>query len=474
MENKFDLIVVGTGFASSFFLLSYLQQAKPNARVLVLERGRFDTHRWQVENTRTTSQNANATFVNQNPDKAWVYNPGFGGGSNCWWAVTPRLLPNDFQMQTKYGVGIDWPLSYADLEPFYTEAEEIMQISGPQDHYPFPKSSPYPQPPHRFSDVDKAFKAAYPDLYFHQPTARARVNTQNRSRCCATGVCTLCPVNAKFTIQNELHSLYQDPRVILQLEATAQSIETQGGIAIGVNYILGDKTLHASGELIVLGANAIFNPHILQRSNILHPMLGKRLHEQTSVEMVADLDGLNNFQGSTSVTGHGYMLYDSEDRRDFAAILIENFNIPKIRTEQGKWQQRLHLKFIFEVLPSEENYVKFHDNTPDIPELIHTGYSDYTLKSIERLPSLFPDLLAPLPIEHIYPLLPLNRTESHILGTTLMGNDPEFSIIDKHLIHHDIRNLLVLGGGAFPTSSPSNPTLTISALSLWAANHLMN
>ncbi|MCY3787804.1 MAG: GMC oxidoreductase, partial [Gemmatimonadetes bacterium] len=64
-------------------------------------------------------------------------------------------------------------------------------------------------------------------------------------------------------------------------------------------------------------------------------------------------------------------------------------------------------------------------------------------------------------------------TENHILGTTPMGTDPRHSIVDRGLIHHQVRNLLVLGGGAFPTSSPVNPTLTLSALSLWAAHHLL-
>jgi choline dehydrogenase-like flavoprotein len=53
-----------------------------------------------------------------------------------------------------------------------------------------------------------------------------------------------------------------------------------------------------------------------------------------------------------------------------------------------------------------------------------------------------------------------------------MGNDPASSVVDKHLIHHRIRNLLVLGASAFPTASPAYPTVTVSALSLWAADNL--
>jgi choline dehydrogenase-like flavoprotein len=54
----------------------------------------------------------------------------------------------------------------------------------------------------------------------------------------------------------------------------------------------------------------------------------------------------------------------------------------------------------------------------------------------------------------------------------VMGNDPATSVVDRYLMHHRIRNLLVLGSSAYPTASPAYPTLTLSALSLWAADHL--
>ena len=230
----------------------------------------------------------------------------------------------------------------------------------------------------------------------------------------------------------------------------------------------------AKGDLIVLGANALFNPHILLRSNILHPLLGRNLHEQVSVDVNVDLDGLDNFQGSTSITGHGYMLYDGSHRAERAGCLMETFNIPFLRPEKGKWRQRLGLKFIFEDLPNESNYVKFNEANLMYPEVVYQGYSDYTQRGIDALPELLPDLLTPLPVEDYTISASVNTTESHILGTVVMGNDPADSVVDPHLIHHQIRNLLVLGGSAFPFSSPSNPTLTISALALWSAHHLTN
>jgi choline dehydrogenase-like flavoprotein len=80
-------------------------------------------------------------------------------------------------------------------------------------------------------------------------------------------------------------------------------------------------------------------------------------------------------------------------------------------------------------------------------------------------------LATALPIERISSTSQAT-TSAHIQGTVVMGNDRATSVVDRHLMHHQFRNLLVLGASAFPTASPALPTLTVSALSLWAADHL--
>ena len=111
-DSHYSLVVVGTGFASSFFLAEHLKHAPLNARILVLERGARDSHKWQVQRRRPSSTPFGGTFTRQgDPGKEWVFTLAFGGGSNCWWAGTPRMLPNDFRLKSKYGVGLDWPIS---------------------------------------------------------------------------------------------------------------------------------------------------------------------------------------------------------------------------------------------------------------------------------------------------------------------------------------------------------------------------
>ena len=118
--------------------------------------------------------------------------------------------------------------------------------------------------------------------------------------------------------------------------------------------------------------------------------------------------------------------------------------------------------------PQDHNYVA---TTADRlkPEVNFKGPSDYTMRGVEYMKQKLPEILSVLPVERIEFLEPF-PDEGHILGTTRMSNDANDGVVDKNLVHHNYRNLFVLGSGAFTTYTPSNPTLTLSALSLMAAD----
>ena len=176
----------------------------------------------------------------------------FGGASNCWWASTPRMIPADFELHSRFGVGRDWPVRYDDLEEHYCRVEEVMSVAGPADTPFTPRSRPYVQPPHRLSEPDRLLQRAYPDLFFPLPTARASRPTALRPACCGNGVCGACPIDAKFTIVNELASLYRDPRVTLLLETRADAVELAGDVAQGVRFSRAGRETVALGDLVVL------------------------------------------------------------------------------------------------------------------------------------------------------------------------------------------------------------------------------
>lgn len=461
-NEYYDVVAVGSGFANVFFLHRYLANAAPNARVLILERGGFQGGGIQSSES--------GHFNSKNENKKWLFTLGVGGGSNCWWACTPRFLPNDFKCQSIYARGRDWPISYEDLETYYSQAEMLMSVSGPDYQGFFPRSTPYPQAPHNFSTVDEEFKKIFPQTFFQQPTARARVETDKRPKCCSSGVCHRCPINAKFMIKNDLADLLLDPRIELRVGCEVEEFSHTGTVVHDALYKQDGKQKRVKADLFLLGANGIFNPFLLLKSGMQHEYLGRGITDQISHYVYVDLNGLEGYDGSTSVTGHGYMLYDGEHRKNHAACLMETSNaLHSLRTERGKYRQRVNLKFIFEDVSSANNYVRVDRKNLNIPEVVYQGYSEYTMKGIANMKEVLPNLLAQLPVEAIHHQGDKNKTEAHIHSTTVMGNDPRTSIVDANQVHHQFRNLIVLGSSVFPTAPPANPTLTLSALSLRAA-----
>lgn len=466
-NETFDLVIIGSGFGSSFYLHQILEQ-KASSRILVLEWGKHRTHDWQIEQDRHGDVRPGETFTSRS-DKPWNFTIGLGGGTNCWFAQTPRFHPNDFTLKSACGVAVDWPISYDELEPDYLAAETIMSVSGdPRMAGMFPRSAPFPQPPHRLTAPDRMMAEAQPDRHFAMPTARARVATDTRSACCASFRCSLCPVDAKFTLNNGLIGIYSDPAVRLALDARVVRLDADNSTVRSAVIEMGGKEVRVRGDRFVLGANAIHSPAILHRSGMAGGLTGVGLHESYGCHVEALLDGVDNFDGSTITTGLNYGLYDGPHRSNMGAALVyfDNRWTHGLRAIPKRWRQTLPLMIVTEELSEDRNTVTVDAN--GTPVVTYAGPSEYAVLGQKRALDKLPELLAPLPVEKIV-FKSQRPTESHLQGTLRMGRDPRTSVIDAGQVHHRWRNLTVVGTSVFPTCSAANPSLTAAALSLRAA-----
>ena len=472
MTAKYDIVCVGSGFASMFFLLKVLRR-RPNVRALIVERGRNNSWQWQVEHRRNAPPADHYTrHVEQTgmAGKTWNHTLGLGGGSNCWWANPMRIHPDDFRLRSKYGASVDWPISYEQLEPYYAEAEEIIGVSGDDDsNVVFPRSTPFPQPRHRFSRVARAFKNRYPDLFFGMPQARARVATSVHNACCSNSLCGTCPANAKFMIIQDLAWIFSDPRVKLETETRIDRIIVEGGVAKGVEGVSAGGDFRADADFIVLGANGIYNPFILLKSGLDHGPVGKGLNEQIPVDVDADLDGLEDGDGSSHIAGVGHNFQAGAFRAHAAGGFFELQNLPHFRPHPQKFRCRLSMRFLLDDMRQDRNYVTISSADPRKPRVHFEDWSPYAHAGVAHVRQNLEALLSHLPIEELRVKYATSGGHAHLQGTTVMGNDPETSVVDPDLIHHRVRNLAVVGSGAFPTAGGANPTLTLAALSLKSA-----
>ncbi len=468
---SYDLVVVGSGFGSLFFTYKALL-LNPKLRVLMLERGPLRTYEEQIAAGRNSDIEAESTFTNLS-NKVWNFTIGFGGGTNCWFGQAPRMHPTDFMTKTLYGKGEDWPFTYDDLEKYYCEAEDIIQVAGPDDLVSlFPRSKPYPQPPHRLSTIDEMMKRAQPESHFAAPAGRATVATKTRNPCCATNRCWLCPVNAKFTAFNGFPELLDNPALSIVTEARVTRLHVENNTVRRAYFSTSEGEREVRGELFVMGANAIHAPVILLRSGLDTPLTGVGLDEAVSLDFEVLLDGVDNFDGGTITTGTNFALCFGDFRKDHggAMIYFHNYWREGLRREYGRWRQTLSLVAVIEDLPSNESRITV--GRDDVPWVRFAGFSDYALGAVEFVRAKLPDVLSPLPVEAIIDR-GLTPTHAHLQSTLRLGRTIEDLVVDSSQIHHKARNLVVVGTSVVPTCPAAAPSLLAAALSLRAADHVI-
>ncbi len=471
MREQYDTVVIGSGFGALFYVHELLKKPRPG-RVLILEWGANKDHAWQVANQRNSVFAEGETHRELN-DKSWHYTIAMGGGTNCWWAYAPRNHPHDFETKTRYGVGQDWPISYDDLAPYYDEAEHIMKIAGPSDMgIVYPGAGNYPQPPHRMTAPDRLMKQAMPELHFAQPNGRLSRALDDRSACCVTARCRWCPVDAKFTGLNSFGNLFAHPDLDILCEARVDRLEKAGGDLIDrVHFEHKGRMQSVRGDVVALAANGIHSPFIMLKSGFEEPALGRYLHEKRSIDFEILLDGLNGLDGSSILSSFNTMMLTGEHRREHAGGLynFDSHTFFGVRLEYGRWSQSIPLNILVEDIPQEESRVTIGEN--GLPETFAVR-SDYCNRGAQKMIDKLPELLAPLPVEDIVMKIDDPNRSVHVQGTTRMGLDPKTSVVDAGQIHHQARNLLVLGTSVFPTSGTASPSLTIAAMSLRAARQL--
>ncbi|TIO67338.1 MAG: GMC family oxidoreductase, partial [Mesorhizobium sp.] len=174
--------------------------------------------------------------------------------------------------------------------------------------------------------------------HFVMPTARARVATAQRNSCCANLRCWLCPADAKFTANNGLMHVFQHADVSVCLGAEVRRLDHSAGSVRSVAFLRDGKAYSVSGELVILGANAIQSPAIMLRSGLGGEFVGLGLHESYGWNYEVYLDGVDNFDGSTITTGLNFGLYDGPHRAEHAAALVyfENRWQHGMRAEKGR------------------------------------------------------------------------------------------------------------------------------------------
>ena len=432
-----------------------------------------------------------------------------GGSATRWQGLTLRMLPNDFRTKSVYGYGLDWPLAYSDLEPYYCRAEALLGVSGTDADNPFApsRSKPYPLPPFSLSYGDTliAEKLRAVGLVLHTtPQARTRNAYDGRPACQNFGMCSVCPIGARYSPTHHLATAVNTGRCTVHANVSVRRIEVDGsGRARAVVCQKNDsKTpVEHPADVIVVAGGAIESVRLLMLSpSAGHPaglgnqsaQLGKHftlhhvwygeLHYPTPLYPA-------RFGGAT---GQSCQFLEPPRRGEHGGIKIEfsaTSEYHKLR-EIREWGDRaaileqlrpmLHWHPIAlhgESVPGPEKYVSLtteRDRFGDSFAHVHYRSAEFDHATREFARELLKRFAAATGADGSkFP--DTYDSGAHHMGGCRMGHSAADSVVDAYGRVHGTSNVFVAGGSTFAgTSGAVNPTLTMTALALRTAAFIVD
>ncbi|MFB6079486.1 MAG: GMC family oxidoreductase [Haloferacaceae archaeon] len=433
-----------------------------------------------------------------------------GGSTLHWQGMVMRLHERDFRLQSETGLGVDWPLSYADLRPYYARAERAMGVAGASDN-PFapPRERPFPLPAFPPSHSDAIFAEACESLGIttHSvPNARNSTPYMGRGECRGYGTCKpVCPSGAKYDATAHVDRAEAAGARVLD-RAPVQRLEHDdaGERVTAAVYATPDGATHRQGAReFVLAAGGVETPRLLLLSDSpQYPdglandsgAVGRYFtdHFFAGVGGVIDRPTRQHHVGFNTTESHQF--YDRPADGSRTAIKLEFHNyagptpadvalsgsalgddlLDEIRREYGN---HLAVGALVEQVPQYENRIGLDESRTDdhgnpVPD-VRWSLDDLTRRTIERANGIQRAILDELDADVRWVVGPENAGPAfHHMGTTRMGTDPARSVVGPDMRTHALSNLTIAGSSVFPTTGAMNPTLTIAALSLYATDRL--
>ena len=538
-----DVVVVGSGVCGA---LIGAKLGAAGLRVTIVEAGESGQSRTELVGNYVTASvksmgspykgteadrwvpspdGANDPYLDQPLGKTFksTYQRRLGGSTWHWRGNVPRFVPNDFRLRSFYGVGVDWPISYTDLEAFYCDAERELGVSGNhaewQGYLGATRSKAFPMSEIWSAYGDTVVARAIDGLVVNgvelrvmrTPQARNSQPYDGKPACAGNSTCDpICPIGAKYDATRHIDKARAAGVEVLE-RSVATRLVLQAGRVASVEFKRWDGSLGSvAGKVIVVAAHAVETAKLLLMSACddapqgvanSSDFVGRCLMDHLQGQAAALLrEPVFPFRGPPTTSGID-AFRDGPHRALHSAFrmsigndgwgLVEGPYATLVNTVAANSETQLigaalratlrdrltcqfRISYSTETLPDPENRVQLSPSTDalGLPKpRIHFRVDDYSLRAFNvgrRVISEIFRALHPREEPRFNPDPAAYSSANHILGTTRMGSDPRTSVTSAFGQSHDHPNLFIAGASLFPTCGTANPTLTAVALALRA------
>lgn len=473
-----------------------------------------------VRNPQSFRQDATQEAMRVQAKPSLAYARLVGGASVHFTANYWRFHEVDFEERSRYGpiagTGFDdWPIRYAELEPYYTKVEWEIGVSGLAGASPFdpPRTRPYPMPPMPVKSSGVLLERGARKLGLHPFPAPLAINSEpyrGRPGCAHCGFCHgfACEFTAKSsTLFNMIPEAEATGRCEVRSESYVSRIETdRRGRATGVGYFDRAKVERfQKAQAVILSANGAETPRLLLLSaNARFPqglanssgLVGKYLMFNSNARTEAVFGRALNEYKSVQVTRVVHDFYDADPKRGhyggggldarigpqpvvWAERQAAEGNLwgSALKARLAEFPRSMFIAAHGTSLPLEDNNVGLDPVLKDAWGLpaIRVTYRDHPddLANARFLQDRAVEILEAAGAERIMRRPVTEQTSSvHLLGTCRMGDDPAKSVVDRYHRSHEVPNLFLCDGSSLVSSGRGQPTMTIQALAFRAAEHI--
>ena len=508
--EEVDYVIVGVGAAGGVLLQ---RLARAGFKVLGMEAGPFwDTERDWVSDEAGSHQlywEDKRVTGGKNPLALGANNcgKGVGGGSVHWAAFTPRLHPSDFEVYTRDGVAVDWPISYWDLKPYYELLELEMPVAGPA-YYPWGDPHGYAFGPHPMGGVGNSLirgcTALGIDVSIGGPVAILSGSRGNRPHCIYRGFCIQgCKVGAKAStlVTHVPDALENGAEIRDRCMVSRIHHDKKTNRVTGVSYIDADGKEHfQKAKAVIVSGYAIETPRLLLNSacegyeNGLansSGTVGRYLMAQIGNVVLGRFEEPVRMYKAPPAHALTEEFYETDPTRDFVrGFAIQTVGpLPiafakQMMAARGNWgwgMRRIMMDYnhwssfglLGEILPWADNRVTLAEEKDQFGlPVAHVNFdlydNDKKLRDFGK--NKTEEVMRAAGAREIVQ----EARYAHLVGAARMGSDPATSVVDGFGRSHDIANLFVCDGSIMPTQGSANPGLTIQALAARTADYLIS